>query len=286
MTANQCCRRGVFSLLLLGLMASRSAPAKEDVADLELVKRALAIELQCAQDTQHPMRFRLLKSSPRLSTTKDIFETKDGAVARLIDINHHPLTAADEQKEQARLNGLLADPGKQRHRKQAEVEDTERVLKVMRALPAAFHYQYIGSAVGPTGKIDRFSFRPNADFDPPDLETEALTAMTGELWIDAAQGRVTRLEGHLQDDVNFGWGVLGRLDKGGWILIEQADVGNHAWRMVHFQMVMNGRVLFKGRNFDSEEIETDFSAVPLGTSYVQAIQILRGETDKGDQAGR
>ncbi|HEY6488356.1 MAG: hypothetical protein WCC26_02875 [Terracidiphilus sp.] len=267
-------------------MASRSAPAKEDVADLELVKRALAIELQCAQDTQHPMRFRLLKSSPRLSTTKDIFETKDGAVARLIDINHHPLTAADEQKEQARLNGLLADPGKQRHRKQAEVEDTERVLKVMRALPAAFHYQYIGSAVGPTGKIDRFSFRPNADFDPPDLETEALTAMTGELWIDAAQGRVTRLEGHLQDDVNFGWGVLGRLDKGGWILIEQADVGNHAWRMVHFQMVMNGRVLFKGRNFDSEEIETDFSAVPLGTSYVQAIQILRGETDKGDQAGR
>lgn len=286
MTANLSCRRGVFSLLLLGLMASGSAPAKEEAADLEPVKRALAIELKSAQDTQHPMRFRLRKSSPRLSTTKDIFETKDGAVARLVAINDHPLNAGDEQKEQARLNGLLADPGKQRHRKQAEVEDTERVLKVMRALPAAFHYQYIGSAVGPTGKIDKFSFRPNGDFDPPDLETEALTAMTGELWIDAAQGRVTRLEGHLQDDVNFGWGVLGRLDKGGWILIEQADVGNHAWRIVHFQMVMNGRVLFRTRNFDTEEVESNFALVPLGTTYVQAIQMLREESGKAEQAGR
>jgi len=32
--------------------------------------------------------------------------------------------------------------------------------------------------------------------------------MTGELWIDAAQERVVRLEGHLQRDVDFGWGIL------------------------------------------------------------------------------
>ena len=73
--------------------------------------------------------------------------------------------------------------------------------------------------------VEKFTFQPNPNFSPPDLETQALTAMTGEIWIDPAQERVTRLEGHLQQDADFGWGILGRLNKGGWIVIEQADVG-------------------------------------------------------------
>ena len=71
--------------------------------------------------------------------------------------------------------------------------------------------------------------------------------MTGEIWIDAAQERVTRLEGHLQQDTDYGWGILGKLDKGGWIVIEQADVGGHQWRIVRFKMQMNLRMLFKDK---------------------------------------
>jgi hypothetical protein len=276
--------RSILSLLVLGSMAAGSAPAKEDVAEGELLKRALAVEFASIQDAQHPMRYRLRKSSPRLSTTKEIFETNDGAVARLVAINDHPLSTADEQKEQDRLSGLLIDPSRQRHRKQAEAEDTGRILKVMRALPSAFIYQYAGEAEGPTGKVEKFTFRPNPRFDPPDLETEALTAMTGEIWVDAAQGRIAKLEGHLQQDVDFGWGILGRLNKGGWIVIEQADVGNHQWRIVHFQMVMSGRLVFKTRTFDTVEDETQFVPVPVGSGYVQAIQTLRSDSGKADPA--
>jgi len=276
--------RSILSLLVLGSMAAGSAPAKEDVAEGELLKRALAVEFASIQDAQHPMRYRLRKSSPRLSTTKEIFETNDGAVARLVAINDHPLSTADEQKEQDRLSGLLIDPSRQRHRKQAEAEDTGRILKVMRALPSAFIYQYAGEAEGPTGKVEKFTFRPNPRFDPPDLETEALTAMTGEIWVDAAQGRIAKLEGHLQQDVDFGWGILGRLNKGGWIVIEQADVGNHQWRIVHFQMVMSGRLVFKTRTFATAEDETQFVPVPVGSGYVQAIQTLRSDSGKADPA--
>ena len=99
------------------------------------------------------MRYRLRKSSPRLSSTKEIFETKDGAVARLVAINDRPLSPADEQKEQARLDGLLSDPSRQRHRKQSEDEDTARAMKVLRALPNAFIYQVCRrSGTGPTGQ--------------------------------------------------------------------------------------------------------------------------------------
>ena len=283
MTASLSCRSAVSFLLLLGFVTADEARAAQDGRNLEIVQRALTIELRSAQNTQHPMRYRLRKASPRLSTTKEIVETKDGAVARLVAINDQPLSAVDEQKEQSRIDGLLSDPSRQRHRKQTEVEDTGRVLKVMRALPSAFIYSYAGSGVGPTGKVERFTFRPNPAFDPPDLETEALTEMQGELWIDASDGRVARLEGHLQQDVNFGWGMLGRLDKGGWIVIEQSDVGNHQWRIVHFQMVMSGRVLFKSKSFDTVEDETNFTTVPAEQGYAQAIQSLRADKGKTEQ---
>ncbi|MGB7265251.1 MAG: hypothetical protein WBC92_07035 [Terracidiphilus sp.] len=242
-----------------------------------LVQRALANELRAAQDTSHPMRYQLRKTSPRLTTTKEIYETRDGGVARLISINDKSLSQADEQNEVARLNELLGDPGRERRRKQSEDADAGRALQVLRMLPSAFDYQYAGPGEGPTGKVERFTFRPNPNFSPPDLETQALTAVAGEIWIDASHERVTRLEGRLEKDVNFGWGILGRLNRGGWIVIEQAEVGNGQWRTVRFQMAMSGRVVFKSRTFDTMEDETRFTSLPVGMGYRKAIQELLAE---------
>jgi hypothetical protein len=240
-----------------------------------LVDRALANELKAASDTNHPVRYQLRKTSPRLTTTKEIYETKDGEVARLLAVNDQALSADDEQKEQARLNDLLADPGKQRHRKQAEDTDSGRALMVLRELPNAFLYQYAGTADGSQGKLEKFTFRPNPNFSPPNLETEILTQMTGEISIDPARGRVTHLEGHLQQDVDFLWGVVGRLSKGGWIAIDQADIGDGQWHIVRFQMQMNSRVFWKTRIFDTTEVESKFAPLPVGTGYQRAIAMSR-----------
>lgn len=260
-----------------------SAAADADMADesQSLVKEALAAELRAAQDTSHPMRYVLRKSSPRLTTCKEIFETREGDVALLVSIGDKPLSAAAEQQELARLDGLLGDSGRQRHRKQQEDEDTGRALKILSALPSAFLYEYAGSVDGPSGKLEKFTFRPNPDFAPPNLETQILTEMTGAIWIDGAQRRVTRLEGHLEKDVDFGWGILGRLNKGGWIAIDQADVGGGQWRTVRFQMVMSGRVLFKNRTFDTVEEQTHYTPVPAGLGYREAIEMLRKDDTGG-----
>jgi hypothetical protein len=286
MAARSSLVRTILRIAIFMLPAAAALHALADSADAALVKRALAAELQKADTSQHPLRYRLHKTSTHLSTTKEIIETKDGAVARLVAINDKPLGPEDEQKEQARLAGLLSDPSRQRHRKQAEDADTARVLKVLRALPDAFLYQFAGSGIGPTGKVEKFSFKPNPAFDPTDLETQALTAMSGELWVDSVTERVTRLEGHLQQDIDFGWGILGRLNKGGWIVIEQADIGNHQWRIVRFQMVMSGRVFFKTRSFDTTEEESTFTAMPPGMTYAQAIRVLEGDSAQPSESNR
>jgi len=266
----------IFLLLSSTLAALGQSPAAMTPAQAQwMVQRALSHELQTAQDPAHPMRFRLRKSSPRLTSTKEIVETQDGAVARLIALNDQPLSLDEEQTEQARLDDLLSDPNRQRHRKQSEEGDMGIVLKLLRMLPNAYLYQYAGAGSGPGGSVEKFTFRPNPAFSPPDLESQALTAMSGELWVDASQERVTRLEGHLQQDTDYGWGILGKLDKGGWIVLEQADVGGRQWRIVRFKMQMNLRIVFKTKNIDTTEEMTQYAPVPQGLSYRQAIQMLR-----------
>ena len=262
-------------ILLMPLAAPGQGSAVHD--DEALVKRALANEVRAATDPLHPMRYRLHKSSPRLTSTKEIFETKDGAVARLIAVNDAPLSAADEQKEQTRLAALLSDPTKQHRRKLAQDEDSARAMKVLRALPNAFVYQFADIGTSPPGPVRRFTFKPNPKFDPPDLETQVLVQMTGEIWVDVAQERVARLEGHLTKDVDLAWGILARLNKGGWIVIEQADIGEHQWHIVHFQMALTGRVVFTTKVFDTTEDESQFAPLPVGLSYKQAIQMVQSE---------
>lgn len=278
--------RAAILLWLLAPTALAGAQAITTVQDSGLVARALANELRGAQDSSHPMQYRLRKSTPRLTSVKAIVETRDGAVARLVSINDAVPSVADRQKDEARPDALLADPSRQRKRKQGEQEDTGRALKVLRALPRAFLYQFASSESSGAITLARYTFISNPKFSSNDLELMVLTAMSGTLTIDATHERVMRLEGHLLQDVDIGWGILGRLDKGGWLIIEQGEVGGGQWRIVRFQMVMSGRVFFKTRSFNTTEEETHFAPVPLGLSYQQAIEMLRSDQNNSAVAGK
>jgi hypothetical protein len=281
----------LISLVVFASLASQAQtapPALTPAQAQALVERALATESRAAQDlshTAHPMRYRLRKTSPRLTSIKEIVETRDGDVARLLSIDDEPLSAPDEQKEQARLQSLIDNPSLQEHRKHSEDSDAARAMKVLRVLPNAFLYQFAGTAATAAGTVEKFSFKPNPQFDPPDLETGVLTAMAGEIWIDPVEERVVRLAGSLQQDKEIGLGIIGELDKGGWIEIDQANVGEHQFRIVHLKLVMNGRVLFKAKNSNSVQEYSEFQSLPPELSYKQAIQMLRANSLPAAPAG-
>src|SRR5580698_8006679 len=187
----------------LPLQGQTSEPTFSPAQAQALVQRALATESQAAQDLSHvghPMRYQLHKTSPNLTSAKEIVETRDGDVARLLSINDQPLSPESEQQEQARLQALIDNPSLQQHRKQSEDSDTARAMKVLRVLPSAFIYEFTGMGAAPGGTVEKFSFKPNPQFSPPDLETGVLTAMVGEIWIDPVQERVVRLAGGLRQD--------------------------------------------------------------------------------------
>jgi hypothetical protein len=216
------------------------------------------------------------KVDPRGTVVKEIVETKDGDVARLISRDGKPLPPEEEQAEIDRLNNLLAHPEVQEHRHKKEQEDSSRGDEMVRMLPDAFLYTYEGMVEGPSGPCYRLSFRPNPAFTPPDREGEVYHGMVGELWVDQAQLRLAKIDAHLISDVNFGWGVLGRLYKGGSILVENADVGLHHWETTHMKLRLQGKLLMmKSVDYSTTEDFSDFQVQPQELGYQEAIRLLQ-----------
>lgn len=276
--------------LLAGLVAAPVSFAQAnghggDAASdpVSLVRRASEHELHSTNGA-HPFRYKLRKQDDRGISTKEIVETKDGDVARLISLEDKPLPPDREQAEQDRLNTLLAHPELQEHRRKREKEDSSRADEMIRLLPDAFIYHYEGMVPGPSGTCYRLTFKPNPGFDPPDREAQVYHGMVGELWIDQAQERMVKLDAHLIEDVDLGWGILGKLYKGGSILVEQADVGEHHWETTHMKLDLTGKaLLFKSLSFQTTENASDFHPVPVEMSYQDAIRMLQSNHDTGAQ---
>ncbi len=263
-------------LPVLASAAQTSTPEAVAADPVALVRRAAHNELN-SSNGGHPYRYKLHKIDDGKVTTKEIVETKDGDVARLIAVHDQPLTPEGTQAELDRLNNLMEHPEIQEHRHKREQEDSNRANEMIRLLPDAFLYHFEGMADGPNGPCYRLTFKPNPNFNPPDREAEVYHGMMGELWVDQGQERMVKLDAHLIDDVDFGWGILGKLYKGGSIMVQQADVGDHHWETTHMKLNLHGKaLLFKSLDFETQEDASDFAPVPPQMTYQDAVKLLEG----------
>jgi hypothetical protein len=139
-------------------------------------------------------------------------------------------------------------------------------------LPEAFVYE---DAALQDGRF-HLHFRPNPAYQARTIETRIFHAMRGELWIDARSKHLVRLEGQLQENVDFGYGLLGRLYKGGWFRLQRTQVSSTDWKTERLEIHMSGRALFlKTIARETSEERGGFAAVPAGLTLAQAMTLLR-----------
>jgi hypothetical protein len=149
-------------------------------------------------------------------------------------------------------------------------------------MPEALVYEYDGfehatAVLGHKGDdLVRVKFHPNPDYAPPTRVEQLLTGMAGTILLDPQRQRLARIAGTLQKDVAFGWGILGHLDKGGRILLEQGDLADGNWVLTHFMMRFTGKVLFfKGLDVNTTESSWDFHRVPDDLAFAQGLVLLK-----------
>jgi len=272
-----------YAILLLialapSILAARPSTQTAPAAPLDgtaLVRRAVQHRLDSGK-THRPMQYVIRKVDARTDSTKFMIETRDGDVARLIALNGKPLSSDADKTDLARLDNLAQHPELQEHTRKNEQEETDRVNHILGLLPDALLYQFEGMVPCPSGLCYRLSFKPNPNFTPPDIEANILTGVDGEVWIDQVQERLTRLDAHFIKNVEIGFGILFKLNKGGTVSLQQANVGNNDWELTGLTIHVTGKILML-KSFSNQITEemNHYSPVAPGLNYRDAIQLLK-----------
>jgi hypothetical protein len=249
-----------------------SVPPRSWVVD------AAANELIALHHKDSYLRYRMETVNEKGTQVRDVIESKDGTVARLILKDGKPLTDEQDKGERERLNDMIASP--ESYAKHVKNGESEKKMAdtLVPLMPDAMINTYTPGQPqsGRNGGALEIvlDYKPNPKWVPPNTEAQALTGLEGRVWIDAKTRNVVRMEGTIFRGVNFGWGMLAHIYPGGKLVLNQTDAGGNRWIFTDFSMQLSVRALMvKTLNIHSTAKASDFQTLaPL--TYQDAIHLL------------
>jgi len=277
--------RIVITSFVLAVLTCAALPLfgqEQGIDAVALVRRATQNEIAATGPTKPP--YFMYKDNTQWkdhSVTTQSIETAEGGLSRTIAKNGQPLTPDEQAQADQKLKSFAFDPEARRKKFRANREDDQRSITMMRSLPDAFTYQVTGVTRDPNGdEMVHLKFKSRPGWNAPTRETRPFEGMEGEMIIDQTAGRIAEINGELFKDVDFGWGILGRLNKGGKFIIHQAPVGGGKWEETEETLHFTGKILLvKNLTVWSTETLTDFHPVPSNLTTAQALQMLQNPDD-------
>jgi hypothetical protein len=270
-------------MLMVGaLVCAGSVSAQQPVYESkprEYVRTTIYNELHAHGNGEHFM-WRSTEQKPKGVTTKLMIETKEGIISRVIAINGHPLNAEERAQDDGRVHRLLTDPSALHKKQHDQKEEEEHANNLLGSIPDAFVFTLVGVEDGQDGKQVHYTFTPDPKFAAPNREARMLEGMKGDLFIDMSAKRIAKIDAHLFQPVEFGWGFLAKLDKGGRFLIEQKCVGPNRWEATHSVLRFNGKALMvKTIKIEEDETLFDFQPVKGDLTVAQGIEAMKRADD-------
>jgi hypothetical protein len=249
---------------VFGATAQQPEPAKQLVRDVVYNEMHDHI-------THGYWRYWIEKHKQDATRLEEQVETSDGPLNRLMQENGRPLDQHTQREEQARLDHLANSPQEQASHRKAYAEDEKRIGDIFALLPDAFVYEYVDDENG----CHHLHFHPDPTYAPHSIQSRIFHAMSGELWIDARLSRLVQLDGRLDENVDFGYGLLGRIYKGGWFRLQRTQVSPTEWKTEQLEIHMSGRaMLFNTIARETSEIRGGFAAIPARLSLAQGMALL------------
>jgi hypothetical protein len=103
--------------------------------------------------------------------------------------------------------------------------------------------------------------------------------MAGTMVVDTKQKRIKQLKGALTRDVNFGYGLLGKLQKGGTFEIERQQIAPGVWSITATHVHIQGHALiFKSIGEQQDEVTSHYHPTPPSLTLPGAAKMLKDGT--------
>lgn len=250
-------------------------PARAGAAGVEpaqqLVREVIYNELHDrGRDSQWEYRIECVSTTQNV--VREQVETAAGPVFRVVAENGSALDAAKREKEDQRLQAYVNDPAAIARAKRAHQDDERHLAAAMRVLPQALLFDY---KEAPAGDVAQITFRPNPAFVPSGYEGRIVHALNGTMTVNLRTKRMVGMLGVVGQRVDFGYGLLGHVDQGGWFRIHRRQVSAEHWMTDLVDVHLQGKLLMmKTVSKDQREVRSDFRPVPAGTTPEQARAML------------
>jgi len=261
----------LFLLLAPGNGLAQSAK----ISPADLVKAVIYNELHPPAASEVHWKYRLQKETDGKQETREVVETKAGSLDRLLMIAGRPLSSAQASEEAGRIWKFSQNASEQQKAQQSRRKDAEQCDALMKMIPDAFVFEYAGE----TGNLVKVVFKPNPQFRPPSREGKVLQQMAGEMWVDTRMKRMASISGQLMNEVKFGGGLLGHLEKGGQFAVKRTEVAPAHWEVTEMAVNMRGKaLLFKTISVQQKEVHQNFERVPDDLNISDAAALLLNQS--------
>ncbi|HUA00834.1 MAG TPA: hypothetical protein VMB02_10930 [Candidatus Aquilonibacter sp.] len=109
------------------------------------------------------------------------------------------------------------------------------------AAAQAYLVKWVGQEIRNSRRCDIFELTPNPAFQPHSMFQSALAHVTAKIWVDRDSGQMVRGEANVLSDISFGGGLLGKLYRGSFVSMEQAEVAPGIWLPARTEYQFSGR---------------------------------------------
>jgi hypothetical protein len=265
----------VFLCLAAFLISTGLAAHAQNISAQQLVQQVINNELEANRTVHTKWMYRDSDKTPSKSTVKLVVETDQASVSKTIELNGLPLTTQQETQDRAKMRSVVNDASVRAKQKKSSAHDDKQAVSMMQMLPNAFLWSYAGES---NGEIT-LQFKPNPGFQPPTYASRVFAAMAGKMVVDAKQKRVKDLSGTLIQPVEFGWGLLGKLEQGGTFRVVRSEVAPGDWEITETHVHIQGHaLLFKSISEQEDEVTSDYKLTPPNLTLSQALQMLNDGT--------
>ncbi len=233
---------GVFPFFVFTLAISGAQ--RPDIASI--IQKSVAAnqaDFKAAPDFNYKERDREGKGSK----TYQITMIEGSPYQRLIAVNGKSLSkeqqAQEEKKQQHEAARRHSESQSDRQQRIAKYEkERKRDNEMMQQLTKAFDFTYTGEQRVRGFEVYVLKAKPRPGYRPPNMETQVLTGMQGQLWIDKKTFQWVKVTAEVVRPVSI-VGFLAKVEPGTQFELEMSPVEGDIWQVSHFSMKSKAKIL-------------------------------------------
>lgn len=240
----------------------------------DMVSQAVQIQIKATKDDHSVFIYHDHDVQPGKDKYTIVVQTAShGTINRITRLNGKAIPLSQQQ---AKIERFVHSRQLQQKQHQNDQHDAKQVEQLLRMIPKAF----LWSVQSENPQDITLSYKPNPSFHAPNEEDRVFAAMAGEMVLDRKEHRIIVFKGKLIHKVDFFFGLIGHMNKGGTFSVRRDEVDPHIWETVSTRTHINGHVLlFKTISQNEDDYDTHFKPAPKNLTLEQAAKIAMQQPD-------